>query len=195
MPNLHPAPSAEDIDEPAVRRSIRVNLIVLSAVFLSSALAGFLVFRSIDRTPTGVEKGFPAWGVVLLVAWVGIILAASMWWVSRLYRRPAYRRVMQYGWSRRRHVVKALLRGRAISATDMPVAKAIVDLQRSQGRWLMILFSVLPFISVFNGFIQQGPLRWFQFGVAAYLVVFLPFIVLQRRRIIRNYERLLKGAK
>lgn len=195
MPALHPAPSAEDIDEPAARRSIRVNLIVMSAVFLSSALAGFLVFRHIARPPTGVQDGLPAWAVALLVAWVGIILAASMWWVSRLYRRPAYRRVMQYGWSRRRHVVKALLRGRAISATDMPVAKAIVDLQRSQGRWLMILFSVLPFLFVFNGFIQQGPLRWFQFGVAAYLVMFLPFIVLQRRRIIRNYERLLKDAK
>ena len=195
MPALHPAPSAERIDEPAAQRSIRVALIVMSAVFLSSALVGFLVFRYVIRTPSGVENSFPAWAVALLVAYVGMIFAASMWWVSRLYRRTAYRRVMQYGWSRRRHVVKALLRGRAISATDMPVAKAIVDLQRSQGRWLMILFSVLPFISVFNGFIQQGPLRWFQFGVAAYLVVFLPFIVLQRRRIIRNYERLLKDAK
>ena len=195
MPNLHPAPSAEDIDEPAARRSIRVNLIVMSAVFLSSALAGFLVFRHIARPPTGVQDGLPAWGVVLLVAWVGIILAASMWWVSRLYRRPAYRRVMQYGWSRRRRVVKALVRGRPLAAEDMPVATAIVELQKSQSRWLVVLYGVMPFLFVFNGFNQQGYLRWFQFGVAAYWVVFLPFIVLQRRRIIHNYERLLKGAK
>lgn len=102
---------------------------------------------------------------------------------------------MQYGWKRRRRVTKALLRGRPMSAEDMPVAAAMVELQRSQGRWLVILLCVLPLNSLYQGVIQHGPLRWFQFGVAAFMVVLLPFVLHQRRRIIRNYERLLKDGK
>lgn len=198
MPAPDPTPVAEVIDEQAARRSIRVTEIAISAFLLVCLLAGLaaaLIFQQADHRPGGENDGIPAWAIVLLVAAVGIPLAASAWWMHRQYRRPAYRRVMQYGWKRRRRVTKALLRGRPMSAEDMPVAAAMVELQRSQGRWLVILLCVLPLNSLYQGVIQHGPLRWFQFGVAAFMVVLLPFVLHQRRRIIRNYERLLKDGK
>jgi hypothetical protein len=54
-----------------------------------------------------------------------------------------------------------------MSAVDLPVAAAMVDLQRSQGRWPLILFCVLAINSGFQGVIQHGPLRWLQFGLVA----------------------------
>lgn len=198
MPGLDPAPVAEDIDEPAARRSIRVLMVVMSAVLVFSFLAGllgFLIFGQLDHRPERVHESAPVWAIVLLVAFLGIVLSASVWWVRRQYRQPVYRRVMQYGWRRRRHVMKALLRSRPLSAEDMPVATALVELQRSQGRWLGIVLGVLAVNSLVQGVIQHGPLRWFQFGVGALMVVLLPFVVRQRRKIIRNYERLLTDGK
>jgi hypothetical protein len=180
-------PAAEDIDEPAARRSIRVLLIVLGALYGSVALAGILMLTLINDGPPG--DGVPAWAFVLIVALLVVPLAGSLWWARRLYRKPVYRRVMQYGWRRRRLVTKDLLRGRPLSAEDMPVAAAMVEVQRSQGRWFVSVFFVMPLICVYNGFVADGFLRWFQFSLAAYWMVALPFILRQRGRVIRNYER------
>jgi MFS family permease len=190
MAALHPAPGAEDIDEHAARRSIRVTLIVLIAVFLFSGLLGVVVgFRLVDHRPVGVHHSVPAWALVLIVGFPVICLAATAWWVRRQYRRPVYRRVMQYGWRRRRRVVKDLRRGRPLCAEDQSVAAALVNLLRSQHRWVVILYGLLPVIWLFNGLIQHGFLRWFDLGLAAYCLVLGVFLRRQRRQLIVNYER------
>jgi len=188
MPALKQTPDTEDIDEPAARRSIRVLMVVLSVIYGSVALAGTLMLTRINGGPTG-EDDIPAWALALIVALLVVPLAGSAWWARRLYRQPAYRRVMQYGWRRRRLVMKDLLRGRPLSPEDMPVAAAMVAVQRSQGRWSVIVLFAVPLIGVYNGFISDGYLRWFQFSLAASWVVLLPFIIRQRRRLIHNYER------
>jgi len=163
-------------------------MVVLGVIYGSVALAGILMLTRINDRPPG-DDDIPAWAFVLIVALLVVPLAGSLWWARRLYRQPVYRRVMQYGWRRRRLVMKDLRRGRTLSPEDLPVAAAMVEMQRSQSRWLVVFFFAMPFISVYNGFVADGYLRWFQFGLAAYWVLFLPFILRQRRRIIRNYER------
>jgi hypothetical protein len=71
----------------------------------------------------------------------------------------------------------------------MPVAAAMVDSMRTQRRRQVILFWVMPFILVFNGLMQHGALRWFQFGVTVFWVGMIPFSIRQYRQIIRGYER------
>lgn len=194
MHALQPAPGDEDIDDVAAARSIRVLMIVLGVLYGSVALGGALMLTAVnDGAREG--NGISAWGVVLIMALIVVPLGGSAWWLRRTYRKPVYRRVMQYGWRRRKRVSKDLLRGRPLSVEDMPVAAAIVDVQKSQSRWMLIVFLAVPFIGVFNGFVQDGFMRWFQFSLAAYWVVFLPFILRQRRRIIRNYEQLLKDEE
>lgn len=102
------------------------------------------------------------------------------------YRRPGYRRVMQYGFGRRRRVMKDLRRGRTLSAEDLRVASAMIDLMQSQRRWLIVLFVLMPSSSLVNGMLQHGFLRWFHFGVVAYCLVILPLILRERRQIIRE---------
>jgi hypothetical protein len=76
-----------------------------------------------------------------------------------------------------------------LSAEDMPVARAMVELVRSQRRWVVIAFGFLPIIWLFNGLIQHGFDRWFDFGLAAYSLLFVPFLLRQQRQMIRGYER------
>jgi hypothetical protein len=85
--------------------------------------------------------------------------------------------------------MKDLVKGRPISAEDMPVAAAQVNLLRSQGLWLQALLCLLPVNSLIQGFTQDGPMRWFHFGLTACLVVLLAYTWHERRKIFRNYER------
>jgi hypothetical protein len=185
----HPAPVAENIDEHAVRRSIRVSLIIMVVFVLSGALTGFLVQGQVGQRPSGVRHSTSAWLVVFLVAVVGIMLLSIVLLMRREFRKPNYRRVAQYGWRRRRGVVKDLCHDRPLSAADLPVAAAMVDSMRSQRRRQVILFWVMPVIFVFNGLMQHGALRWFQFGVAVFWVGVMPFYFRQYRRVTRGYER------
>lgn len=192
MPALNSELGAEDIDEHAARRSIRVTMIVLSALvflLLLGVLAVVLIFGQVDHRPAGVHDSVPAWAVVLPLVVVGIVLAPMMLWARRQYRRPAYRRVMQYGWRRRRRVVKELRRGRLLPAEDMPMAAALVDLLRSQRRLRVVIFGAMLVNFLLQGLVQHGFLRWFGFGLAAGCLVFLPFVLRQQRQMIRNYER------
>ena len=189
MPDLHPTPVAEDIDEPAARRSIRATLIIMGAAGFLYALVGVIIVLQVVHRPVGVHHGAPAWVVALFLGVVGIILVGSMLWVRRLYGRPIYRRVIQYTRRRRRLVMKNLLRGEQLSAQDMPVAAALLDLQRGQGRWLMVFFVVAPFLFIFYGLTNHGLSQWIFFGFAIFSVVYVPVYLGQRRKFIRNYER------
>jgi MFS family permease len=184
-------PGAEDIDEDAARRSTRVILIITSAVIFLPLL-GLLVVVLIhgrDDGPAGGRDSLPAWAVVLPILIVGIVVAPMMLWARRQYRRPVYRRALQYGRRRRRSVVKDLRHGRPLSAEDMPVASALVDLLRSQRRFRVVLYGGMPFVFLFNGLVQHGVLRWLEFGLAACWLVLMPFVMRQQRQMIRNYER------
>jgi hypothetical protein len=189
MPDLHPAPVAEDIDEHAARRSIRLILIIMGAVVLFGGLAGFLLARQIGHRSSGTDQHTSVWPLVILVAVLGITIVAMGILVRRQYRRPRFRRVMQYGWRRRSRIAKDLRRGRALSADDMPVARAMVELVLSRRRWSLIILWLLPIIWLFNGLIQHGFLQWFDFGLAAFWLVYVPLLLRQQRQLIRNYER------
>jgi hypothetical protein len=119
MPDLHPAPVAEDIDEPGARRSIRLILIIMGAGLLLPLL-GFLAFLQFGHRPTGVHHSPSVWDIVIILAVMGIMVVAMLLLMRRQYRRPRYRRVMQYGWRRRSRVAKDLRRGRTLSTVDMP---------------------------------------------------------------------------
>jgi hypothetical protein len=189
MPDSHPAPVAGDIDEPAARRSIRATLISMGTAGFLYALVGVIIVLQVVHRPVGMHHGAPAWVVAFFLGAVGIILVGSMLWVRRLYGRPIYRRVIQYTRRRRRLVMKNLLHGEQLSAQDMPVAAALLDLQRGQARWLMVFFAVAPFLFIFYGLFNHGLSRWVFFGFAIFSVVYVAFYLDQRRKFIRNYQR------
>jgi cytochrome bd-type quinol oxidase subunit 2 len=188
MPDLHPAPVAEEIDEPAARRSIRLTLIIVSAALLLPML-GIFLYVQFGHRPAGVHHSNSGWPLVIILAVMGIMVVAMLLLVRRQYRRPGYRRVMQYGWRRRSRVGKDMRRGRTLSPEDMPVAAAMVDSMRSQRRWLVILIVLMPASFAINGLNHHGFLRWVFFGFAAYSVALYPFLLRQQRQMIRNYER------
>jgi hypothetical protein len=188
MPGLDPAPGAEYIDEDAARRSIRVTSIGMAAAILFFGLAGVLIFTRVDHPPSGVHHGV-AWTVEFFMAFVGILLTAVVLRVYLLYRRPIALRVMQYGWRRRRRVGKDLRRGRPLSAEDLPVASALVDLARAERQRLALFFGLMVASLMFDGLSQHGTLRWIAFGWAAYGPMYLPFLLRQQRQMMRGYER------
>jgi hypothetical protein len=179
---------SEDIDEPAARRSIRTTLIVASVALLLPML-GILTYRQFGHRPAGVHPSTSAWPLVIILAVMVITVVAMGLVMRRQYRRPGYRRVMQYGWRRRSRVGKDLRRGRVLSAEDMPVAAALVDLIRPQRVWLPILYVAIALSNVLNGFTRHGYSRWFYLGLAAFILVLAPLALRQRRQMIRGYER------
>jgi hypothetical protein len=189
MPDLHPAPVAEDIDEHAARRSIRATLIIKSALVLFIGPAGFLIAWQVGHRPSGAHRSAFVWPLVILEAVLGITIVATVLLMRRTYRRPGYRRVMQYGWRRRWRVGKDLRRGRTLSAEDMPVAKALVDLLRSQRKWMLFFYCGMPLIYLLDGLAHNGSSRWFYWGFAACFLVLMAIALRQQRQMIRNYER------
>jgi hypothetical protein len=188
MPGLDPAPGAEDIDENAARRSIRVTAIGMAAAILFFGLAGVLIFTRVDHLPAGVHHGV-AWMVEFFLAFVGILLTAMVLRVYLLYRQPISLRVMQYGWRRRRRVRKDLRRGRPLSAEDLPVASALVDLARAERQRLVLFSGFMVASLMLDGYSQHGTLRWIAFGLAASWPMYLPFLLRQQRQMMRGYER------
>lgn len=75
---VHPVAAAEDIDEDAARRSIRVTIIVMSVGYLLAALASVAIARQLDHRPAGAHDGMPAWAAVLLV-----VVGESFLWQRR----------------------------------------------------------------------------------------------------------------
>jgi hypothetical protein len=190
MPDLHPAPGAGDIGEHAARRSIRSFVVVMSVVGLLVVLvlvvvAWWVTHRS---AAAGTQVSAGSWVIALTLLAVGIIFMAYGVWSLRLRRRPVYRRVMEYNWRLRRRVMRDLLHGDQLSVNDMPVAAAMVSLQRVQRRSLVVIFGVSPLYMLFLGLIQHGPLRWIFLGFAACSLVLLPIVVRQQRRVTRNFE-------
>ena len=187
MPDLHPAPGAGDIGEHAARRSNRSFVVVMSVVGLLVVLVLVVVdWWVTHRSGTQVSAG--RWVIALTLFAVGIIFMAYGVWSLRLRRQPVYRRVMEYNWRLRRRVMRDLLHGDQLSANDMPVAAAMVSLQRVQRRSLVVIFGVSPLYMLFVGLIQHGPLRWIFLGYTACFLVLLPIVVRQQRRVTRNFE-------
>ncbi len=128
-------------------------------------------------------------GRILGLSIAALVLAAAVIGCLLAFRRPGYRRVMQYGWRRRQRVVKALRRGQPLSAEDMPVAAAITDMQRKQW-WWPLFYGVLVVIWALDALTRHGFRRWDAVGLAVLYVVLLPVIIWQRRKMLRNYDRL-----
>jgi len=187
MPDPHPAPVAEDIDEPAARRSIRVTLIIVIAGLLLPMLGILAYWQFGDRT-RGVHHRASAWPLVIILAVTGIMVVAMALVMRRQYRRPGYRRVMQYGWRQRARVGKDLRRGRLLSAEDMKVATALMDLERSQRKWRWF-YVLIPLGPLLNGLNGHGLSRWFNFGLVAFFLVLMPIVLRQQRQMTRGYER------
>lgn len=187
MPAPHPAPVAEDIDETAARRSTRVTLIVAGAALLLPML-GILAYWQFGQRPSGVHQSTSAWPLVIILAVMGITVVAMVLVMRWQYRRPGYRRVMQYGYRQRARVGKDLRRGRVLSAEDMKVATALMDLERSQRkwRWFYVVIPLGPLLSSLNG---QGLSRWFNVGLVAFFLVLIPIVLRQQRQMTREYER------
>ena len=181
-----------DIDEAAAARSRRLTLLLVGGIAGGAALAGVLasvLLPSHPHHPHHASTATIVGGITGLV----LVLAASIGVVLWIYRRPGYRRIMQYGWRRRMRTVKALRRGRPIPPEDRPVAAAIIEVTRRQ-RWVPFLLAFLPIIWVINGFSHHGVERWIQFAIAGLYVLLLPVLLRQRRRLIRNYDALIAST-
>jgi hypothetical protein len=96
---------------------------------------------------------------------------------------------MQYEQKRLRRVGKDLRRGRALSAEDMPVAAALVGLQRSRSKGLLILWVLLSVTNLVQGVVSHGLLRWSSLVLAGSFGAAVWFTLREQRQMIRNYER------
>jgi hypothetical protein len=158
----------------------------MSAALLLPML-GITVYVQLGHRPAGVHHSNSAWPLVIALAVVGMMVVAMLLLERRQYRRPGYRRVMQYGWRRRARVGKELRRGRVLSVEDMKVATALMDLEGSQRKWRWI-YVLIPFGPLLNGLNGHGFSRWFNFGLVAFFLVLMPIVLRQQRQMIRGYD-------
>jgi hypothetical protein len=181
-----PAPGTDDIDEAAAQRSRRLMVTGFAAFFALACGAGF-AFAA--RSPHHAGHHHSLLGLLVALGVLAIVLAVTVWVLLRIYRRPVYRGVMQYSASRRRRVAKALRRGDPVTTEDLPAAKAIVEVQRGLW-WISAVYVIVPLDWVLMSLRQHGLFRWIDLGVAALFLALLPVFVHQRRKMIRNYDRL-----
>ena len=177
----------ELIDHEAARRNARV-IALLVAVAMAVAVGVGLAVGLLRNGHDGRHHS----AVVAVLVFVGVLVLALAIMVPlmlRLYRRPNYSRVLQYGWGQRRRVGKALRKGRPIAAHDRPVADALVRTMRQQ-RWLPYLFGVLLLTYVARAVFDHGFQRWFAIALVALYVVVIPWMLWQRRTVLANYDRL-----
>jgi preprotein translocase subunit YajC len=151
-------------------------------------MLGMLAYRQFGHRPAGSHQSTSAWPLVIILAILGITAVAMVLVMRRQYRRPGYRRVMQYGWRQRARVGKDLRRGRVLSAEDMKVATALMELERSQRRWRWF-YVLIPVGPLLNGLSGHGLSRWFNFGLVAFFLVLMPIVLRQQRQMTRGYER------
>jgi cytochrome bd-type quinol oxidase subunit 1 len=182
-----PPASVDDIDEPAARRSRRLTVTILACILAVSFAAGILL-AALDPDHKA-RHHHSALGLIVALGIGALALAVAVAWWLWVYRRPKYRRIMQYGWRRRRRVAKALRRGRPLPAEDLPVAAAITEVLRAQW-WLPLLYGFLIVIWALDALTGRGFQRWDAVGLAVLYLVLLPVFVWQRRKMIRNYDRL-----
>ena len=183
-------PQGQDIDEDAAQRAIRRRVTILGVLLLFALIVGTTAGLIIVHRPGFAHHAFNIWALVLPLAVVGTIVAVSVPWTRGQLRRPAYRRLMQYGERRVQRVAKDLNRGRPLSSEDMPVGAALVDLRRRQGKWPLITYVFAMVVSLFSGVINHGFLRWLFFVIAVFFVVALTLAPRDQRRLLRNFERL-----
>jgi hypothetical protein len=187
MTTAPPAPGTDDIDEAAAQRSRRKLIAGFVGFYVLAGLAGFVVAAHSGHRHTGHHRS--ALGMVVVLAILAVVLAATLLVTLRIYRRPTYRRLMQYGWRRRWRVGQALRRGTPVATDDLPVASAIADMQRALW-WLPVLYVVLPILWTINSISHHGFARWYYLALSVWFLAMIPLVIRQRRRIIRNYDRL-----
>jgi hypothetical protein len=186
------APSAPgtdniDIDEAAAQRSRRLMVTVLAGIVVVGFGLGILLAVLHPHRRGGHHHSTV--GIIVGLGIAALVLAAAVTWWLWVYRRPGYRRVMQYSWRRRRRVAKALRRGRPVPPQDLPVAAAITDLQRAQW-WLPVLYGGLAVLWALDALTHRGFVRWDALGLVVLYVAMLPVILWQRRRMLSTYDRL-----
>ena len=178
---------AEVIDHKAARRNSRLVAGVVFGILVIGAVIGLVVGPL--RPAHGAHHHDPLVAVLVLIGVLVVVLGIAVPVTLRLYRRPNYARVMQYGWGQRRRVGSALRRGRPVAPEDRPVADAIVATMRQQ-RWLPYLFGVILVIYAVRAVFDHGFQRWLSIGLIVLYIGLLPWMFWERRRTMRNYDRL-----
>lgn len=126
-------------------------------------------------------------GLILALAVIAAGVIATGTWATWLYRRPSYRQALQYHWRRRLRVAKTLRKGHPVAEQDLPVAAALVTLQRKL-RWLPLIYLALAALWIISFLTGHGDARWFNLAGAVCYLLLLPALWRQRRNTITNYE-------
>lgn len=177
-------PAREELDEAAVRRNAR-RLVLAVAVLCVVGLAAGFAAGALHDGGRGVHHPVRA---ALFIAGTAVVMVGLLVLVLAVFlRRPAYRRVMQFGWSERRRVWKAVKAGRPLSPREIQVAQAARDHLRRFRRTLWFA-PVLVVIWLLDGLAQHGVIRWLMIGLAAVYAVLLPAGIWQWRRAADRYD-------
>jgi len=158
----------------------------LSSIFVLTAaglVTGFAVGSRHPRPGHHPSLG-PFLAVLAGLTFTLAVLGLLLW---KLFNRPRYQRVMQYGWRRRMRVAKALRRGEPIEPGDVAVADALVELMRSQ-KVLFWFQPVVIAIWVVNAFTHSGFVRWLYVGLALVTGPALLYSIRTQRRTVRTWD-------
>ena len=181
-------PASTGIDRDAACRNGRLTALFIAAIVVLGGGAG-LALGLLRTRHGGHHHASQATGVLIYLVVLAVLLAVALPLIFRLYRKPNYAQVLQFGLGQRRRVGKALRKGRPIAPSDRPAADALVQTMRRQW-WQPYPFGVLVLIYAAQALFDHG----FQRGIAIILValyaVLVPFMLWQRRTILANYDRL-----
>lgn len=183
-------PAGDELDEVAVRRNARWIVLAVAALCVLSVVAGF-VAGALRDGGRGIHH--PARTALVVAAVVTVMVGVTVLALAVFLRRPAYRRVMQFGWSERRRVWKAVKAGRPLSLREVQVAQAARDYLR-RFRRTMWFAPVLVVIWFLDGLTQHGAIRWLMIGSAAVYAVLTPAGIWQWRRAADRYDDVLSRS-
>lgn len=142
----------------------------------------------------GHRDGHTALVTVLGLLAVAPGAVAAIGLLALLLRRPSYRRVMQYGYGRRRDVWKAIKAGRPLTPEDAEVAAAQLD-YLDRNHWVRWLPPVTLVFLLVEGVNDHGPLRWAVLVLAGLGAVVLPVGLVQAHRTTQRYRDALSGSR
>jgi hypothetical protein len=178
-------PAGDGIDERAARRNLGLLLLAVAGLALLGVAAGTVAAVARGHGPRHPALAV-AFGVGAVTVAVGVVAAA----IAVIWRRPEYRRVMQFGWFERRRVQRAVKAGRPLGPRERAVARAsrdyLVRFRRVQ--WVA---PVVAAFWLFDGLTHHGVARWLLLAAAAGYAATVPVAMVQWRRAIDRYDRAL----
>lgn len=177
-------PAGNELDEAAVRRNARWLLLAVIGLCVLGVAAGF-VAGALRDGGRGIHH--PVRAALVIAAVVTVTVGMMVLVLAVFLRRPAYRRVMQFGWFERRRVWKAVKAGRPLSPREIQVTQAARDYLRRFHR-LLWFTPLLAVVWLLDGVSHQGAVRWLMFALAAVYVVLVPTAIVQWRRAADRYD-------